>query len=438
MLKKAGSFFVKILTLVQPFKTNDRVITQQEHLKYRLFILLDLLCLLFIFLFKIQISPTQITHFIISPLASASPQTVKKSNFEVFGFAPYWTFDKLDNVDFNVLTTFSYFGVDAQSDGTLDKTGAGYQTFISNKATRIFAKAHSFNTKVLLTVTQMDAATIEALLDDPRSQQTLIDQLVYEVKNRDIDGVNIDFEYSGNPGTVYRNEFSSFMSQLTTQMHEQVPGSSVSLSVYASAAKDPQLYDIRALGKQDIQVFMMAYDFGYSGSDQVMPTSPLYGYKQGTYWYDVSTAVDDFLAQMPAEKLILGTPWYGYNYAIYGQPKVKAETKPSWYWGQAPATQTYTLAKDNVKPSMEGISGYKEGWDDAGKVGWKAYYSQESGTWRMIFIEDSKSLSIKYDFAKQKHLGGVGIWALGFDDGKKELWALLRDKFGTKLADSRI
>ena len=51
----------------------------------------------------------------------------------------------------------------------------------------------------------------------------------------------------------------------------------------------------------------------------------------------------------------------------------------------------------------------------------------------MVFIEDEKSLGLKYDFAKDKQLAGVGIWALGFDDGKKELWTLLEDKFGQKI-----
>ena len=54
----------------------------------------------------------------------------------------------------------------------------------------------------------------------------------------------------------------------------------------------------------------------------------------------------------------------------------------------------------------------------------------------MIFLDDPKSLSIKYNFAKSKKLGGVGIWALGFDDGRQELWTALRSAFGTKLADS--
>jgi spore germination protein YaaH len=87
---------------------------------------------------------------------------------------------------------------------------------------------------------------------------------------------------------------------------------------------------------------------------------------------------------------------------------------------------------------MSGINDYKEGWDEDAQVGWRAYKLAESDTWRMVFVEDEKSLGIKYDFAKSRNLAGVGIWALGFDDGHTELWTLLSNKFGVKnIADSR-
>lgn len=45
----------------------------------------------------------------LSPLKSLSKP--RESGHEIFGFAPYWTFHKLDLVDFTTLTTFAYFGI---------------------------------------------------------------------------------------------------------------------------------------------------------------------------------------------------------------------------------------------------------------------------------------------------------------------------------------
>ncbi len=401
--------------------------------RYVYAVLLDLL--LIVLVAGIFAKPAQrMIQPLITPL---SPLEQGKSGYEVFGFAPFWTFDKLSNIDFNVLTTISYFGVEINPDGSLDREGKGYQTFKSTQATNLFKQAHAHGTRVVLTLTQMDNDNIRGLLDDPDAQANAINQAVQEVTNRGIDGLNVDMEYSGNPGPEYRAKFTNFVASLTYQMHSKVPQSKVTVSVYASAVKEPKIYDIGGLANASDGIFMMAYDFAVAGSDNAIPTAPLYGYKEGKYWYDVATAVSDFLAYMPANKLILGVPYYGYNYLVYN-PQVKAQTRPYWSWRGKPAAQTYSLAQDNIKPNMDGVDAYKTGWDNVGKVGWIAYHVSDTDTWRMLFLDDTKSLSMKYDFAKDKNLAGVGLWALGFDDGKKELWDLLSAKFGTKLADASV
>lgn len=371
----------------------------------------------------------------IKPVKNAlRPLSHGKKGYEVFGFAPYWTLDKMQGVDFNVLTTLAYFGVPVQSDGSFNTSDVGYQTFQSDKATQLFTKAHSFGTRVVLTLTMMDNTTIQSVMDNSSAQDQTISQAIQTVQSRGIDGVNVDFEYVGDPGQDYRNKFSEFIDHLTQRMHAAIRSSQVTVSVYASAIKDPKIYDISALGKEADGIFMMAYDFATVGADNAMPTAPLYGYKSGTYWYDVSTAVSDFLTQMPANKLILGVPWYAYNYVVYS-PGIKAQTRPYYSWKGQPVTQTYASANSQITTAS---SNYYSGWDSQGQVGWKAYYVPSTGTWRMVFMDDPRSLSLKYDFAKSNHLQGVGIWALGFEDGQQDMWALLENKFGAKIADASV
>lgn len=411
----------------------------KRELKPLLIIATELLFIVLILFFGLNTN-NKISSF-ISPIPSWF-MVNKKVTHEVFGFAPHWTIDKLDNVDFSTLTTLAYFGIPINGDGTLDKYDGGYDVFKSDKATEIFNKAHRNGTKVVLTLTQMDNYAIESLMDSPEAQKITIEQSVYEVKQRGINGINVDIEYVGDPGDEYRKKFTKFTTDLSKKLHSEVPNANLTVSVYASAVRYPKIYDIAALSKVTDGIFMMAYDFAVKGSDNAIPTSPLYGHKEGKYWYDISTAVDDFLAVMPADKLILGLPWYGYDYPVY-EPAVNAEThRGSSYWykqqlgygrwawrsGYSPIpslVQTYKNGSDEIKAT-------KTGWDDLGKVGWKAY--QEDGTWRMFFLEDQKSLGLKYDFAKQKELLGVGMWALGFDEGKGEMWSLLREKFGQRLA----
>ncbi len=391
--------------------------------------LFTLVGILFLTLFMIMKS-SQLISPLVTPLHSLTETQVKNNSHEVFGFAPYWTMAKLENVDFNVLTTLSYFGISVNADGSFDTTDPGYLTFQSREATELFKKAHSHGTRVVVTLTQMDNDTLDTFLMDPQAQDRAITNAVQEVKNRRVDGINVDFEYIGNPGSKGRTAFSRFVKNLSEKMHQEVPSSRVTVSVYASAAKSPRMVDLAEVAKYSDGIFMMAYDFAVAGSDTAMPTAPLYGKKEGKYAYDVATAVDDFLTQMPANKLILGVPYYGYNYVVY-QPGVNVPTRPASWRGSGTA-QTVEYAQANVPIEASG-------WDDAGKVGWKAYYVKETGTWRVLFQDDAKSLGIKYDFALEKNLGGVGMWALGFDNGTNDLWALLESKFGKKqIADGRI
>lgn len=379
---------------------------------------------------------------LLSPVAPLSPMADKKKQFEVFGFAPHWSIDDFGKVDFSVLTTLAYFGVEVDGEGRMDTESAGYTIFLSDKATDLFQKAHENGTRVVLTLTQMDNAAIESFMDDPEGQKRLINEAVALVKKRGIDGINVDFEYMGDPGEGYANKFSFFVKSLTEEMHRSVPGSKVTVSVYASATKYQKLYDIASLGKTTDGIFMMAYDFSTSGSDNAMPTAPLYGHKEGKYWYDVSTAVEDFLALMPSEKLILGVPWYGYNFPVT-TPEEKAEKYNgyySYYWWRGKQYSRFNPtdgAHAQTYASAQKVEGVKSGWDDLGKVGWKAY-KDASGVWRMVYYDDPKSLSIKYNFAKEKKLAGVGIWSMAFDGQEGDLWAGLKQAFGTKLADSRV
>jgi spore germination protein len=373
-----------------------------------------------------------------NPFRLLSPLTQTDKEYEVFGFAPYWNFGRLDNVNFATLSTFAYFGIEIDEKGRMVKDDPGYTTFHSERATEVFKKAHAYGTRVVLTITMMDNENIEEFLKSPQAQERTIKETVDLVDARGIDGINVDFEYLGDPGEENRKAFTSFVERITDEMHKRNQYSKVTVSVYAASAKYTKMYEIKELADGSDGIFMMAYDFATTSSDIAIPTAPLNGHREGKYWYDISTAVDDFLAVMPADKLILGVPYYGYNYLV-GSPEIKAETLPSYYfWNEAPEAQTYTDIKDDINPGMEGVSDYREGWDDLGKVSWKAYYIDELETWRMVFIEDEKSLSLKYDLAKSKGLAGVGMWALGMDNGKTELWDLLAQKFGKKLADRRV
>src|SRR3989344_8549349 len=76
----------------------------------------------------------KVVNPLISQLSLTSLTKPRASNYEVFGFAPYWTINKLDSVDYTTLTTLAYFGVPIKAEGGLDRNDYGYEIFRGDKA----------------------------------------------------------------------------------------------------------------------------------------------------------------------------------------------------------------------------------------------------------------------------------------------------------------
>jgi hypothetical protein len=67
-------------------------------------------------------------------------------------------------------------------------------------------------------------------------------------------------------------------------------------------------------------------------------------------------------------------------------------------------------------------------WDDISKTPWTKW---NVGEWNQLWYDNDSSLGLKYDLAIQKNLMGVGMWALGYDGERQELWNLIDMKFGS-------
>ncbi|MBI4037713.1 hypothetical protein HY382_01545 [Candidatus Curtissbacteria bacterium] len=372
-----------------------------------------LVCGIFFLGFVVVSRPSFIAKFLPPVAASAVPKQ------EVFGFAPYWTLSKMDNVDWDTLTTFAYFSLPVFADGSIDRTSYEWGVFESPKLANLFEKAKSHDVRRVVTLTQMEPYDIRLFLYDEEAWENTTAETIAILNNRELDGVNIDFEFM--PSDDYlRSRFSKFIAYFSERVEAETKQNPyITVSVIASSAKDNKIYDLGFLAKHTDGIFMMAYDFYYPGSEKIGPSAPFYGYNngKGPFWYDVSTAVDDFLKVAPADKIIMGVPYYGWNY-----PSVDPQPKADRSWGSSFAT-----TQEKVNSNQLLMTTPLGGWDDDAKVSWRGYWD-ETG-WHVVYMEDKKSLSLKYDFAKEKNLAGVGIWALGFDEGEKSFWETLSEKF---------
>lgn len=324
-------------------------------------------------------------------------------NKTVFGYHPYWMGASWVDYDFSLLSTIAYFGAEANASGEIDNWhGWPPNTLIT--------AAHTAGVDVVLTVTLFNSNDISTLLSSENYRQNLITNLVNSISSAGADGVNIDFE---GLSSSQKENMVQFITELKTAFNSAIPGSQVTLATPAVDWSDAWDYDELASISDGLMI--MAYDYHWSSAPTTGPVAPLTGW--GTY--NVTWTVNDYLTWSGGlnDKLILGCPYYGYDWP--------AES------GEAGAnTDTTGIAKTYSTAEQLAYS-YGKLRDNDSQSPWYRY--QDSG-WHQCWFDDSLSLSLKYDLVNQFDLQGVGIWALGYDGDRTELWTALEEKFTSTIS----
>jgi hypothetical protein len=330
------------------------------------------------------------------PAATSTPAPAPPSlageaplqSHEIFGYAPYWTLPQSAGFDVQDLTTLAYFSVDANADGSLNETGSGWNGYESQDLVNLVNRSHAAGDRVVLTVTCFSQSSLDAITSDPSAPARLSAALIAAVSAKNLDGVNFDFE---GQGSADRNGLTSLITQVSAALHAANPHWQVTMATYASAAADSAgFYNVAALAPAVDGFFVMAYDMNNPSVPSA--TAPLVG-----GGYSDTEALQEFTAVVPPQKIILGVPYYGYD------------------WPTTDGTRT-AQATGGESPLSDGViasSGHPTYWDPSTQTPWTAY--QVGTQWHETFFDDPTSLALKAQLANTYHIAGLGIWALGMD-----------------------
>jgi spore germination protein YaaH len=337
---------------------------------------------------------------------SVQPQMVCNLEKRVFGWHPYWVGTVYNNYQWNLLSDLCYFDYEV-SPNTGNNTNPSYAWSTSAAVTA------AINNGVDVHICATLFSSHSTFLSNSTAQQTFINNMISQLQARGGKGVNIDFEGMGSANTV---AFTAFMQNLSTQLHAAIPGSELSVALYAVDWSNT--FDIPALTPYVDLFIIMGYDYYWSGSTTAGPQAPLYNYET-SYNRTLTRSITFYLSQgMPESKLLLGLPYYGREW------ETVSGTIPSATTGNFTATRTYSVVRNNA-------NGYwsNEQWEPNSFTPYYPY--QISTTWRQLWCDNAYSMRCRFDIVNQRNLGGIGIWALGYDDGYPDYWNAISDKFST-------
>lgn len=348
----------------------------------------------------------------------------------VIGFLPYWRLSQLHAINPDTLSEINYFSLSVNPDGhiqtvTNGQTEPGWNGWIQQSTKNFLTKSQIMGTKVTVTISVQDNGRIQNILGNGTIQQNLITDILTQVKQRKLNGVNIDFEYSGVPGTALQQEFTYFSKNLQTALKQQNPATLVSVSVMPLSARDMDLYSFSQLKSIYDHFIVMSYDY-YGQTAQIAgPVAPMNGFKQGVYFFDVATTYADFEKVLPENKIVMGIPTYGWEWAVQSGPTKNSTTYPPDSSSSYAAVISYARARNDSD-----LLSHQCQWDTLSQETWCWFTDKQTGTDHQVWLVDNTMLTLRFTYAKQQNFAGIALWTLGLDQGYPDINTMLKTTFG--------
>ena len=243
------------------------------------------------------------------PIDAKEPQDVGLYDFKVVAYYPSWKPDKLQYLDFAVVTHVCYAFAIPTADGGL----RDLENPLTVKA--LIESAHKNGAKVLLSVGgwSYNDVPLEPVFMDATSDDTKIRRFAANIvamcDEYGFDGVDMDWEHPRVDGSSAR-QYEKLMLVLAEQLHAQ--DKLLTAAVLSGATADGNIYYDAAAHTNAV---LNAVDFinvmAYDGGDGERHSQYDFAVNCAEYWKETRG--------LPACKVVLGVPFYARpSWAAYG------------------------------------------------------------------------------------------------------------------------
>jgi len=350
------------------------------------------------------------TPDLISPLSNSPLQENRQrsnSDYIIMGFAPYWNLKKLTPQSLENITHFAYFNLHIAKDGSVytkvnsreeDPSYTNFKRLISGTINR-------GDKPLIITIMPESQEALKQSISSEKTRSNTIKTIIKVIKDSNASGINIDYEPLGDISTELRNNFTLFIQELRTQLDEL--DKLLTISTYASVATRPRLWDLQKLEPHTDYFVIMTYDYTLPGSKSAGPNSPLRG-SGDLFEHDIIKNISEIVQLIPARKVLLGIPFYGYEWTTINASKY------------SPADSRGSVASLERIQEMLDDKTLELIWDRNSLTPYGV--SSSSGQISQIYFENETSINLKIEFVKSANLGGIAIWALGYEGNNEWLW----------------
>ncbi|MFO8060534.1 MAG: S-layer homology domain-containing protein [Bacillota bacterium] len=288
----------------------------------------------------------------------------------------------------NMVIMSSGYGFTFDDKGELQLTGYDSPFLFSEASKRD-------DQTVLVRITNsFDSTVSDRILNDRRNSRKAM-EAIRQALGRGYDGVNIDFE-NVSPGD--RRALNDFMTLLWRELSGDYI---ITMAVPAKTVDNPQhgwsgAFDYATLGRCVHYLMPMAYDFHW-GTGAPGSVAPI-GWTENVVRYTLSV--------VPEEKVLLGAPFYGYDWEDIDEP----HRARSVWWPEA------------VSQAQQ--HGATIEWSEEDRTPFYRYITGD-GVRRIVHFENEHSLRARLSLVTEYNLAGVAFWRLG--QQAPEAWPVIRE-----------
>ncbi len=372
---------------------------------------------------------------LVTPTPAPTPQpTPEPVEAEVLAFMPNWLLDDIgEAIDTDLVTIAAFHSIEASGDGRLVRqkpSGSvppGWEALESAEFAELKASLQADGVKVVPVIQRVGwtegtrERTIN-LLSKKKPRRALAERIARFVDERDFDGVNLDVEPL--PAQV-ADDYVEFVREVRAALDEVDPELHLSIDVVPGLEN----YDLAALTADDAADLAVIMGYGYrtGASGTAGSVAPLVA-AGGS---DLTSSVQLALEQAPPDRVVLALPWYGIAWPTETDEPGSAVRRGEGIDGAAEST--YAVAVDAA-------ARYGRRYEPEQASAWTVFATEQCPscppTWRQVWYDDPESFGAKIDLALEQDLAGVGIWALGMEAGREEMWWALRDRLRPQLDET--
>jgi spore germination protein YaaH len=346
---------------------------------------------------------------VLALVAACGVPSREEVGFPVLGYYAWWMGRPVE-VDLSLIDTVFFFDLSVDSAGAI-ADARGWP----GEWSALTARAEAARTRVVPVVTLLDEASFSALFANPAAVDRLGQVLLGLALDPAAEGVHVDFEVFSSTPAGTRQAFSAFFSSLAGRIRTAKPGAAV--SIFLPAFDRPEVFDEAALAAAADYVVVQGYDLHWKDGPRAGPIAPLRGWG-GVNWEAILARYDAL--GIPREKLYFSVPYYGFEWPTESD-------RPGAATRGAARMVTYAPF-DSLMPADFAIaasSRIRETGHRRDSLSGAPYYAFEAEDgWYQGWFEDEESLRQKYAFIRRERMGGVALFALGYDQGEMEeaLW----------------